>query len=162
MVGHLNQWKNRHNYDNCRNSSGKYLSGRDCAKKLVPSFKKAHNDLYNLVPSVGELNGDRLNRRFGNIDNEPRNYGQCDFEIDFETDLTEPADSIKGDIARTYFYMIDQYNIPVSNDEKIQFSHWNILDKVDIWECERTRRISTVQGNSNRYVVQQREKLSDD
>ncbi|MDO6469820.1 endonuclease [Neptunomonas phycophila] len=47
-------------------------------------------DLHNLVPSVGELNGDRSNFRFGMIPNEPRAYGQCDFEVNFKNRRAEP------------------------------------------------------------------------
>ena len=104
--GHLDEWKNKENYPQCQKSDGKYISGRDCAYKLNPAFKKAHDDMHNLVPAVGELNGDRSNYAFAVIQGEQRNYGQCDFEIDFDKDLAEPPDSVKGNIARIYFYMI--------------------------------------------------------
>jgi len=69
------------------------------------------SDLHNLVPSVGELNGDRSNLRFGMIPNEPRSYGLCDFEVDFKDRRAEPPVNRQGDIARIYFYMRDQYGL---------------------------------------------------
>ncbi len=37
--------------------------------------------LHNLAPSVGELNGDRSNHPYGIVEDEPREYGACDFEV---------------------------------------------------------------------------------
>ena len=36
-------------------------------------------DLHNLVPAIGEINGDRSNFTFEHIDGEERVYGACDF-----------------------------------------------------------------------------------
>ena len=82
--------------------------GRKACKK-DPTFKKMEADMYNLVPAVGEVNGDRSNFKFGMIDGEKRAYGQCDVEIDFKARKAEPKPSIRGDIARIYFYMSDRY-----------------------------------------------------
>ncbi|WP_017445819.1 endonuclease I family protein [Gayadomonas joobiniege] len=152
MAGHLPEWKDKNTYSECKKSNGKYLSGRDCAYKLVPWFKNAHNDLHNLVPAVGELNGDRSNRKYGIVSQEPRAYGACDFEVDFSTDLAEPADSIKGNVARIYKYMHAMYKFPITNDEVKLFSEWDKLDPVDAEECARDARIKAVQGNSNPFV----------
>jgi deoxyribonuclease-1 len=35
----------------------------------------------NLVPSIGEINGDRSNYKFSMIGSEERQYGACDFEV---------------------------------------------------------------------------------
>jgi hypothetical protein len=40
-------------------SNGKPLSGRACCEKVDPVFETAHNDLHNLFPIEGEINGDR-------------------------------------------------------------------------------------------------------
>ena len=37
---------------------GKKMSGRKCCLKSNELFRTAHNDLRNLVPAVGEINGD--------------------------------------------------------------------------------------------------------
>ena len=65
--GQLDEWANKESFPACKKSNGKFLSGRDCAYKLNPAFKKAHDDLNNLAPAVGELNGDRSNYGFANL-----------------------------------------------------------------------------------------------
>ena len=151
--GNLEQWDNHRNYENCKNGAGKSIGGRKCAEKLVPWFKKAHNDMHNLTPAVGELNGDRSNYPYGEIEGESRIYGQCDFEIDFDNNIAEPPDAVKGDIARVYLYMSDEYKeIKLEPDIRNVMLSWNENDPVDDWECERDKRIESSQGNSNPYV----------
>ena len=152
MGGNLDQWQNPKAYSECKRSNGKYLSGRDCAYKLVSSFKKAHNDMNNLTPAVGELNGDRSNFSFAIIEGEKRAYGQCDFEVDFATDLAKPADFVKGNIARIYFHMIKEHGAIISDEEMAMMNSWDKADPVDEWECERNKRIEAVQGLANSYV----------
>jgi endonuclease I len=70
-----------------------------------PEFKQAHNDLMNLVPSIGEINGDRSNYKFSMIGSEERQYGACDFEIykNKKTNISvvEPSKNSRGDIDLT-------------------------------------------------------------
>ncbi len=136
----------------CTDSRGKPYGGRRCCEKIDPVFRAAHNDLHNLQPAVGEINGDRSNRKYGMIAGEPRKYGACDVEVDFKTDVIEPADSIKGDIARTYFYMRDTYGIRLSKQQTRLFEVWNRQDAVSDWERERNRRIKAIQGVGNKYI----------
>ena len=153
MGGHLDEWENKRNHQACKKSNGKFLSGRKCAYKLNANFKKAHDDMNNLTPAVGELNADRSNYAFANIEGESRAYGACDFEVDFKTDTTEPADNVKGNIARVYFYMVETYGAQISADEMNLFSEWDALDPVDKWECLRNNRINVAQGTGNRFVT---------
>ncbi|WNC69961.1 endonuclease [Thalassotalea nanhaiensis] len=135
----------------CWHPSGNDNSRRNCARTDI-SFKFAEGDMHNLVPAVGELNGDRSDFRFSNVAGEPRVYGQCDFEVDFDSDTAEPTDNVKGDIARIYLYMIQKNDAQVTDDEKAMFEEWNKLDPVSGWECMRDERISRVQGNHNPFV----------
>lgn len=148
----LDEWANKQNYPQCQKSNGKFISGRDCAYKLNAAFKKAHDDMNNLVPAVGELNGDRYHYPFATIAGEPRVYGQCDFEVDVDSKQVEPAHRVKGDIARTYLYMIETHGAVVSSDTLTMMLHWHLLDPVSDWECERNRRIEQAQGVGNHYV----------
>lgn len=61
------------------------------------------SDLYNLVPAVGEINGLRSNYSFAMIPGEKREFGACDMEM--KDRKAEPPPEVKGDIARTYYYM---------------------------------------------------------
>ncbi len=82
----------------------------------------------NLTSAVGELNGDRSNLSFAVIQGEERDYGRCDFEIDFDKDVVEPPDNVKGNIARTYFHMIKTHGAKIPSDELTMYLYWDKLD----------------------------------
>ena len=125
--------------------------GRKACKK-DPVFSEMESDMHNLVPSIGEVNGDRSNRRFGYVANEPRAYGACDFEIDFGTDLVEPREEVRGDIARIWKYAQARYSVVLSSEENKMFDTWDRLDPVSRWECEKDKIVLRLQGNSNPFV----------
>ena len=126
--------------------------GRKNCSKNDAQFRRMEADLHNLVPAVGELNGDRSNFRFGMLEGEPRVYGRCDFEVDFKLRRAEPKDDRRGDVARIYFYMRDRYGLKISRQQTQLFNAWHKLDTVDDAERERDRRVSALQGNGNCYV----------
>jgi len=136
----------------CTDSKGKAFKGRKCCNKIDKVFKTAHNDLHNLFPAVGEINGDRSNYKWGMISGEKRDYGSCDIEVDSSIRRAEPPENVRGDIARVYFYMSDTYNINLSSQQKKLFKAWNKQDPADAWEKERNLRIEKVQGNKNPYI----------
>ncbi|MBQ0784034.1 MAG: endonuclease [Amphritea sp.] len=119
--------------------------GRKACKK-DPGFRSMEADLHNLVPAIGEVNGDRSNYSFSQLEGEPRVYGRCDMEVDFKRRKVEPPLERLGYIARTYFYMRDQYGLKISSKQEKLFAVWNIQDPVDHWELERNSLISEVQG----------------
>lgn len=128
--------------------------GRKNCKKN-PAFVRMEADLHNLVPAIGEANGDRSNYSFAMIEGEPRAYGSCDFEVNFKTRKVEPAPEVRGNIARTYFYMRDEYGLKISKKQTQLFIAWNKLDPVDDWEAIRNERITKIQGNTNSYATKQ-------
>ena len=99
-----------------------------------------------------EINGDRSNYRFSMIDGEERVYGQCDVEVDFKSRIFEPSPSIRGDIARTYFYFEQRYGLKISNKQRQLFSAWDKLDPVDHKECRIHAAKTKIQGNENPFV----------
>ena len=125
--------------------------GRKACKKNK-LFAKMEADLHNLVPAIGEINGDRSNFTFEHIDGEERVYGACDFEIDFKVGVVEPRQSIQGDIARIYFYMSETYNVPLTQKLQKMLKTWSKLDPIDQKEFERNSKIFRIQGNSNPFV----------
>ena len=125
--------------------------GRKACKKNK-RFKQMEGDMHNLQPAIGELNADRSNYRFSMLEGEPRKYGQCDFEVNFKGKKAEPPPNVRGDIARTYFYMSDRYNLKLSKQHKRLFNAWNKTDPVDDWEKLRNILISKNQGNENIYI----------
>ncbi|MEH6579986.1 MAG: endonuclease [Amphritea sp.] len=128
--------------------------GRKACRK-DKQFKLMEADLHNLVPAIGEVNGDRSNYRFAMLEGESRPYGQCDMEVDFKSKKVEPPINRRGDIARTYFYMQERYGLSISRQQMQLFTAWARQDPVDEWELERDRKITAIQGNRNPYVVSQ-------
>jgi deoxyribonuclease I len=126
--------------------------GRENCEKTSKQFNLMESDLHNLVPAVGELNGDRSNFQYGMIEGESRVYGRCDFEVDFKGKTAEPPNDKQGDVARIYFYMRDTYKLTLSKQKTQLFEAWSKMDPVDAWELERDRRIAAVHGTSNCYV----------
>ncbi len=134
----------------CIDKNGKSYKGRKCCEKVDKKFRIMQADMYNLVPSVGELNGDRSNYSYGIIDGEARLYGECDFEVSGKK--AEPKEDIRGDIARTYFYMEETYNIELTDEERQLFIMWDKLDNISQWEKVRAERIKEIQGNENKFI----------
>ena len=134
----------------CIDKNGKSYKGRKCCEKVDKKFRIMQADMYNLVPSVGELNGDRSNYSYGIIDGEARLYGECDFEVSGKK--AEPKEDIRGDIARTYFYMEETYGITLTNEERQLFIMWDKYDNISQWEKIRAERIKEIQGNENKFI----------
>lgn len=128
--------------------------GRRNCKKTDAEFIKMTSDLHNLVPAVGEINGDRSNYRFSMLEGEKRAYGRCDFEVDFKLRKAEPKPDVRGDIARIYFYMAKEYGLKISKSQFKLFKAWSNSDPVSEWERERNERIKRIQGNGNCFVSQ--------
>lgn len=121
--------------------------GRKACKK-DPTFAKMESDMHNLVPSIGELNGDRSNYRYaqeekGMIFNQ---YGKCRFYVDFKNKRAYPRDEIKGDIARAYLYMSKTYHINLSKQEEKLMRAWDKLDPISEWEKEKNKMIEKYQA----------------
>ena len=144
------EWREGH--PKCVDRKGKAFKGRNCAQKVNIKFRFMQADMYNLVPAVGEINGLRSNYSFGMIPGEKREFGNCDMEI--ENQKAEPPPGVRGNIARTYFYMESAYpgHGIISKKNRKLFQAWDTIDPVDEWECERGRRIETIQGNENPFV----------
>jgi len=126
--------------------------GRKACRK-DRQFRLMEADMHNLVPAIGEVNGDRSNYRFAMVEGEPRRYGRCNMEIDFKSRKAEPPPEVRGDIARTYFYMQERYGLKISRSQKKLFEAWHRQDPVDHWERIRAERISAIQGNENPFVT---------
>lgn len=109
--------------------------------------------MHNLVPVIGELNGDRSNFRFSELGQGVGQYGQVEFRVDFKARAIQPPSRRKGDIGRIYLYMAETYGLSLSENQMQLFNQWSRQDPVDTWECERDQRIARIQGNSNHYVL---------
>ena len=144
-IGHQRQcWQAR--------VDGKQGGRRHCTK-TDSVFQQAEGDLVNLVPSVGEVNGDRSNYGFSVWTQAPsRMYGQCETEVDFKRRAIQPRVAVRGEIARIQFYMADTYALRLSRQDKQLFCAWARQHPVSDWERVRERRIKALQGRGNTYV----------
>lgn len=123
-----------------------------CSKD--PLFNKMEADMHNLVPSIGEVNGDRSNYRFATDLPKKGMYGECEFEVNFKDKRAYPKLDIRGDIARAYLYMSETYNINLSKQERQLMEAWHKQDPVSDWERLKNDRVKKIQGNSNKFAEQ--------
>ena len=127
--------------------------GRRNCRQTNRKFKQMEADMHNLVPAIGEINGDRSNYKYGLIEGEERVYGKVNMEIKFSDKRAEPREKIFGDIARIYFYMRDRYGLRISKSQEKMFIAWNNIDPVDRWEKRKNRIIKALQGDENLYIT---------
>ncbi len=136
----------------CRSASGRRYKGRQCCLAIDPAFTRAHNDLHNLWPAIGEVNEQRGNEPFGIVAGEPRTFGRCDFEVDRAAGRVEPRPEVRGDIARIQLYMSETYAITLDPDQRRLLEAWDRADPPDDFERTRDARIKRLQGQGNRFV----------
>ncbi|WP_051536909.1 endonuclease [Shewanella marina] len=129
--------------------------GRKNCKRNSAPFKKMESDLHNLVPSIGEVNGDRNNFRFSQWNATPTQYGQCTMVIDFKDKKAQPPINARGQIARTYLYMHQQYKLRMSSQQQKLMQAWDKTYPVSAIECKRDQLIANIQGNHNPFVQSQ-------
>lgn len=151
IAGHRSCWKRGHPL--CM-KSGKPYKGRSCCEKtgVDDEARFAINDLHNLVPSVGEINGDRGNLPYGIVEGEPRAYGACDFEVGGSPKVAEPREEIRGNVARIWLYMAETWDFQLDDKELEMFERWGADDDVSLWERIRDERIGEIQGNRNSLI----------
>lgn len=131
--------------------------GRKNCVKTDEVFRLMEADLYNLVPAIGEVNGDRSNFRFGVLPSTELKHGACPVKVDFKQKVFEPAPNVRGDIARIYFYMADKYNLNLSRAQQQLFIAWHKQDPVTAQERELNQRTQQHMGHDNPFVSGKRE-----
>lgn len=153
-------------------------------KSWFGSATPMYTDLFHMYPTDGWVNSLRGNNPYGEVSsatNQSANgyskFGPCDSSLGYTGTVFEPADEIKGDIARTYFYMATCYGDQVStwNHENSifgvsdtftsvkgypgmaewalrMFIKWSKNDPVSDRERERNDAIYKIQGNRNPFI----------
>ncbi|RRJ82656.1 endonuclease [Aestuariirhabdus litorea] len=117
-----------------------------------PVFNRMEADLHNLVPAIGEINGDRSNFRFSLLGPSPQRYGRCDFKVDFKARKVEPPEAVRGEIARISLYMHQKYGLSMSPAQRRLLEEWHRRYPVSDWERTRNQRVAARQGDSNPWV----------
>ncbi|MGE8498372.1 MAG: endonuclease [Pseudomonas sp.] len=124
---------------------------KECARS-DSTYQRAEADLHNLVPAIGELNGDRSNFPYGWSPQKPGQYGACPMVVDFKARVAMPRKEVRGMIARTYLYMSDRYRLRLSKKDRQLYSVWHKTYPPKTWERQRNQMLSCVMGWSNPYV----------
>ena len=130
-------------------------SSRRACQQNVPRFNRMEADLHNLFPSRSGTNRARSNRSFGEVANEPREFGTtCDFEVDTVNDIAEPPLDARGDVARAIFYMHQEYGLPIQAGLLSILKVWNQEDPPGAEERRRNDAIERLQDTRNPFIDQ--------
>lgn len=129
----------------------KNCSGKDSL------FDMMEGDLNNLVPAVGEVNGDRGDMSYNAWTTNPEPvYGQCQSVPDFKGKRFQPRPEARGRAARISLYMHTRYGLKISNQDKKLWCAWAKTYPVDDWEKTRNERIVQRQGEGNPLITDPR------
>ncbi|WP_017745914.1 endonuclease I family protein [Scytonema hofmannii] len=133
----------------------------------------ARSDLHHLFPSRKDVNSDRGNKPFSEIEDRSTEKWYRDdvrlrtipnSEIDEFSESAfsrfEPREEVKGNIARAMFYFNTIYSDRANAVDPNYFERqrqtlcqWNQQDPPDTTEIERSRAIAEFQGNENPFVL---------
>ncbi len=130
-------------------------SARDYCQDSDSNYQKAHNDLVNLRPAVGAINGYRSNKPFAETlsGKKERTFRGNGKTVEISSRVIVPDPSIRGDIARIAFYMRDTYGVGYSKRQQAVFEQWHRDDPVSDEERRLDRLIRKAQGRGNFYVM---------
>jgi uncharacterized protein len=133
----------------------------------------ARSDLHHLFPSRIDVNSDRGNKPFSEIeDRSTEKWFRDDVRLrtiptskidEFSESAFsrfEPREQVKGDIARAMFYFNTIYRDRANTVDPNYFERqrqilckWNEQDPPDTTEIERSHAIAKFQGNENPFVL---------
>lgn len=125
-------------------------SRRQCRLDKQSRFTRMEADMHNLYPVWQDADVARRDTAFGMIEGEDWRYDNCDFER--YLGVTEPRPIARGNIARSIFYMHNQYGVPVEKKMLTELKRWNRLDPPSNQEMLRNNLIEEIQGNRNMYI----------
>lgn len=129
--------------------------GRKNCTDTDPVFQLAEGDLVNLVPAIGEVNGDRSNFPYAAWTSNPEPmYGACQTIVDFGGRRVQPRAEVRGRAARITLYMYETYKLVLSSQDKKLMCAWAKTYPVDDWERVRNMRIVRWQGSGNPWVTE--------
>lgn len=156
---------------------GNYAQEGDCYNRehTTPadwynSAAPMYTDLFNVYPTDGYVNGKRNNYPYGDVATPSwtsTNGGLLGSSADpgYVGTVFEPIDEYKGDLARTYFYMMTRYKNEVAGWSSVMYSgdnfsdwalrvlkKWALTDTVSQKEIDRNNAVYTIQDNRNPFI----------
>jgi uncharacterized protein len=141
-------------------------------RSLGSAAMPALGDLHHLVPTKSNINIMRKNAPFSDIPDDKTKYWLLDDKVftrpdqklidhysESTSNIFEPRETKKGDIARALFYFYAIYGATLSKKSKSFFTsmlpdicRWHRNDKVDSKEYDRTMAIGRIQSNVNPFI----------
>jgi hypothetical protein len=117
-------------------------------------YEHQQSDLHHLYPTRADANSARGSLGYGEVTRAPDlSYSPSSLGLDQGgRPVFEPHDGVKGDLARTYFYMSTRWRMELNPREEEVMRLWHEQDPVDAWELERDTRVARLQGNHNPFV----------
>ncbi len=142
----------------------------------------AGSDLHHIRPTETRLNGDRGNKKYGEVTGGTPQYSRTTSGANSQlggyanSSTFMPLDNVKGDVARIVMYVYTHYNtasnvggtvnsqgsgaltftrvISASNENaaKQLLIEWNKSDPVDAIEEKRNEEVYKIQGNRNPFI----------
>lgn len=135
------------------------LNRKACPKDpdVGERFGHAEADMHNMWPALAKLNSSRGQRRYAEIDGDTTmevDIGETTFTCDFENDgvAVEPRPNVRGNLARSIFYMCKEYGFPVPKGMMPLLRKWNQDDPPTRAERARSELIAEIQGTRNPFI----------
>jgi hypothetical protein len=125
--------------------------------KFTSRFSKTmqKSDLHALFPLISKVNSIRGNHPFGEVANLKKTPCPGAFlgtDDQHSTTQFEPADEVKGNVARAIFYFSTRYDIKIDGKQEAYLRKWNKMDPVDSFEQERNEEIYLIQYVRNPFI----------
>ena len=163
--------------DNVPNSNPRPIvhdGGLDCEhlwpQSLYEGEQPMKSDLHHLRPCKSNVNSSRGNKPYDESnDNQTQTWYWLDYALDnppnqnrdkyseSASQVFEPREEVKGDIARAIFYFYTMYS-DVADDnffeiQKEQLYAWHQLDEIATYETNRTWDIAEYQDYPNPFII---------
>jgi len=115
-------------------------------------FNRIESDLHNLWPARRDVNEARSSFAYSEIPGERHAFSGCDFEVDERGRRAEPRPAARGEIARSMFYMAEEYRLEIFPRQGRLLQRWHAEDPVSDEERRRNDLIEQIQGNRNPFI----------
>lgn len=136
-------------------TSGLQCGKRKQCRQRSAMFNRIEADMHNLFPARSDVNHERSSYRFGIVGGEKREFGRCDFEVDYKARAVEPSEEVRGEVARAMFYMASRYKeqgVKLFEKQARLLINWHRADPPNDEEVRRNEAIFTIQNNRNPFV----------
>ena len=110
--------------DICTDMMGKVYHGKRCCRKIDKTYKAYEKDMFNLM-SLEKDSG------YPNLD---------------------PPAHYRGNIGRVFLYMVEVYQLNLTQAQKLKYELWDKEDPVDEKECHIYKTIYKIQGRENPWI----------